>query len=107
MNETEFNQKIDDLLIEIEDAIEDSGADIDYETVSGILTLVFEDRSQVIINRQAAMSQVWVAAKSGGYHLDWVDSQWVTTGTKESLAMLLCRVCEEQSGEAVDITLGE
>jgi len=39
MNESEFNQQIDDLLMEIEDAIEESGADIDYETVAGILTL--------------------------------------------------------------------
>ncbi|OUS27604.1 iron donor protein CyaY [Gammaproteobacteria bacterium 45_16_T64] len=106
MNETEFNQKIDDLLIEIEDAIEDTGADIDYETVSGILTLIFEDKSQVIINRQVAMGQVWVAAKSGGYHLDWVASDWVTTGTKETLVTLLNRVCQEQSGETVEITLG-
>jgi len=105
MNESEFNQAIDDLLIEIEDAIEESGAEIDFETVAGILTLVFENGSKVIINRQVAMSQLWVAAKSGGFHLNQVDEQWVVSTTKEALSVLLDRVCTEQSGETVTLGL--
>ncbi|OUR98034.1 iron donor protein CyaY [Gammaproteobacteria bacterium 42_54_T18] len=105
MNESEFNQQIDDLLIEIEDAIEESGIDIDYETVAGILTLDFENGSQVIINRQVAMRQLWVAAKSGGFHLEWVDEQWVASTTKEVMPTLIDRVCAEQSGESVSLGL--
>ena len=101
MNESEFNQKIDDLLVDIEDTVEASGLDIDFETVAGILTLDFENGSKVIINRQVAMSQLWVAAKSGGFHLSWVDEQWVVSTTKEALPELLDRVCSEQYGEAV------
>ena len=101
MNESEFNQKIDDLLINIEDAIEASELDIDFETVAGILTLEFTNGSKVIINRQVAMSQLWVAAKSGGFHLSWVNDQWVVSTTKEVLPALLDRVCSEQYGEAV------
>ena len=105
MNESEFNQQIDDLLIEIEDAIEESGVDIDYETVAGILTLDFENGSQVIINRQVAMRQLWIAARSGGFHLAWVEGQWVTSTTKESMSALIDRVCTEQSGELVNLGL--
>ena len=105
MNESEFNQQIDDLLMEIEDAIEESGVDIDYETVAGILTLDFENGSQVIINRQVAMRQLWVAAKSGGFHLEWVEEQWVTSTTKEIMSALIDRVCTEQSGESVSLGL--
>ena len=107
MNESEFNQHIDDLLVSIEDAVEDAGVDIDFETVAGILTLEFDNGSKVIINRQTAMRQVWVAAKSGGYHLDRVDEQWVTSLSKETLAGLLDRVCSEQMGEPVTLALVE
>ena len=105
MNESEFNQQIDDFLIEIEDAIEESGVEIDYETVAGILTLEFENGSQVIINRQVAMRQLWVAAKSGGFHLEWVDGQWISSTTKEAIPALIDRVCTEQSGESVSLGL--
>ena len=73
MNESEFNERVEETLLKIEEDIDDSGADIDYENVAGILTLTFEDDSQIIINRQSAMKQLWVAAKSGGYHFDWDD----------------------------------
>jgi len=105
MNESEFNQQIDDLLMEIEDAIEESGVDIDYETVAGILTLEFESGSHVIINRQVAMRQLWVAAKSGGFHLEWVEGQWIASTTKEVMPALIDRVCTEQSGESVSLGL--
>lgn len=105
MNESEFNQQIDDLLLVIEDAIEEAGADIDFETVAGILTLDFENGSKVIINRQVAMAQLWVAAKSGGYHLNCVDGRWLVSTTQEPLAGLLDRVCTEQAGESVSLGL--
>jgi len=52
-----------------------------------------------------AMSQLWVAAKSGGFHLNQVDGQWVVSTTKEELSVLLDRVCTEQSGETVTLGL--
>jgi CyaY protein len=86
MNESEFNDIVDDVLVSIEDAVEDacdeSGADIDYETSSSILTLSFTNGSQIIINRQAPLKQIWVACKQGGFHFDHdSDSQqWLCNG---------------------------
>ncbi|MDH5190966.1 MAG: iron donor protein CyaY [Gammaproteobacteria bacterium] len=104
MNETEFNRLVDEILIKIEDAVEDCSVDIDYETANGILTLEFENGTQVIINRQTPARQIWVAAKSGGYHLDMNEegSLW-HTGDKEELHDLLNRVCSEQAGVAVEL----
>jgi len=102
MDESVFNQTIDDLLVAIEDAIDASGADIDYETSAGILTLEFENGTKVIINRQVAMLQLWVAAKSGGYHLDFDEAKgWLIGQSEELLQQLLNRVCSEQAGEPV------
>ena len=108
MNESEFIETIDTILMQIEEAIEDNDAGIECETSSGILTLEFENGSQVIINRQTPVRQIWVAAKSGGYHLDLnkEDGSWYTDREGEELFALLVRVCREQSGKTVKLTAG-
>ncbi len=53
MNEAEFNQIVDDLMFSIEETIDDSGADIDYENSGGMLTLTCDvNGSQIILSRQ-------------------------------------------------------
>jgi CyaY protein len=102
MNETEFNQLADELMLSIEEAIDDSGADIDYENTAGVMTLTIETNgSKVIVSRQPAMAQIWVAAKSGGYYFNLTDNEWVCTTTSETLQGLLARVCGEQGEEGV------
>ena len=105
MNESEFDQLADDLLIEIEDAVDASGADIDYDTAGGILTLEFGNGSQIIVNRQAPLRQIWVAARSGGFHFDYdADSgRWHLQGSDEDLFETLSRCCSEQSGAPVTL----
>ncbi|MEH6468549.1 MAG: iron donor protein CyaY [Porticoccus sp.] len=97
MNETEFNQLADELMLSIEESIDDSGADIDYENTAGVMTLTIEaNGSKVIVSRQPAMAQIWVAAKSGGYYFNLSGNSWACTTTGETLQQLLRRVCEEQ-----------
>lgn len=100
-----FDIRIDETLLAIEEAIDDSGVDIEYDTISGILTLEFPDDSKVILNRQSATSQLWVAAKSGGFHLDWQDDTWFCQSTQENLEVLLNRVCTEQLNQSVTLPL--
>ena len=107
MNESEFNDVVDDLLVEIEDAIEevcdDTGVDIDYETTSGILTLEFTDGSQIIINRHAPLSQIWLASKAGGFHFDFDSDkkQWLCSGVE--LYAALAEYCSEQAGPPITL----
>ena len=107
MNESEFNDVVDDLLVEIEDAIEEvcdeTGVDIDYETTSGILTLEFTNGSQIIINRHAPLSQIWVASKSGGFHFDFHDDkkQWFCSSVE--LYVALSEYCSDQAGQTIKL----
>lgn len=103
MTESEFNARVDDILSAIEEAIEESGAPVDYETAGGILTLAFENGSKIIINRQTPVRQVWVAAKSGGFHYDF-DAEgeaWRQSGSGEELFAALSRLCSAQAGVSV------
>jgi len=102
MNETEFHQLVDSQMQIIEQAIDDSGADIDYETSGNVMTLEFEDRSQIIINRQEPMKEIWLASKSGGFHFQWIDEQWICSKTGVELISMVKQECEKHAGEEID-----
>ena len=106
MTESEFHDQVDDTLIAIEDALEDTGLDLDFDNSGGILTVTFPDRSKIIINRQTPVRQLWIAARSGGFHLDHdADHRWVLDSNGEPLILLLNRLCSEQAGETVSLEL--
>ncbi len=109
MNESEFNDIVDDVLVSIEDAIEDAcdktGADIDYETSSGILTLSFSNGTQIIINRQTPLKQIWLAARQGGFHFDYNNDtqQWLCKG--KELFSALSEYCSGQAGQTINLKI--
>lgn len=103
MNESEFDQLAEETLFAIEEAIDECGVDIDYDNAGGILTLEFVNGSQVIINKQAPLTQLWVAAKSGGFHFDYDGENWRLPGDGEELFDCLNRCCSEQAGETVTL----
>jgi CyaY protein len=100
MTETEFNTLVDAMLARIEDALDACGLDLEFETVAGILTIEFEDGSKVIVNRQTPNREIWVAAKSGGFHFKRSGDEWTDTRGGKPLAALL-----EQAGESANLSL--
>ena len=106
MNESEFNQLAEETMVSIEEAIDDSGAEIDYDTISDILTLEFSNGSKIIINKQTPASQLWVAARSGGFHFDYdaASQCWVLdSDSDQELFACLSRYCSEQAGQEVEL----
>ena len=103
MNESDFDKRATDTLLRIEQAIEESGADIDFEAAGGILTLAFGNGTKIIINKQGAAKQIWVAAKSGGFRYGFVDGRWINDQGGGELMRELSRFVREQSGEEVDL----
>ncbi|OIQ24388.1 iron donor protein CyaY [uncultured Vibrio sp.] len=102
MNDTEFHQEVDLQIQRIEDAIDESEADIDFESTGNVLTLEFDDRSQIIINRQEPMHEIWLASKSGGFHFKQVDEQWVCSKTGMEFFAMVKQECEKHAGEAIE-----
>lgn len=102
MDEREFNVLAEAELRRIEDAIEASGAEVDLEVMpGGILELEFDNGSKIIINRHSAAREIWVAAKSGGYHFRPQDGIWVGTRDGEELMAAIARCMTEQAGVSV------
>ena len=108
MTETEFLQAAEEMIFAIEDAIDECEVDIDFDTMGEVLTLIFENKSQVIINKQTPLKQIWVAAKSGGFHFDYHDEKqdWVlNSDSNKTLNACLNEYCTAQAGEAVTLEL--
>jgi CyaY protein len=105
MNEQEFTELADAMLDRIEQALEGCALDFDFELkAGGVLELEFDDGSKIIVNRHGAAREIWVAARSGGYHFKPENGGWVDTKSGEDLMAALSRCMSEQSGETV--TLG-
>ncbi|CDT75572.1 putative Protein implicated in iron transport, frataxin homolog [Vibrio coralliirubri] len=102
MNETEFHQLVDIQMQNIEEAIDESEADIDYEVTGNVMTLEFENRSQIIINRQEPMKEIWLASKSGGFHFKLVNDKWTCSKTGMELFEMVKEECVKHAGEAID-----
>lgn len=99
MTETEFNVLVDRTFDDIDDAIESSGLDVDVEQSGGVMEIEFADDSKIILNRQGATQELWVAAKSGGYHFIWRDDAWRNTRDGTELLGFLAGLISAQSGE--------
>jgi CyaY protein len=97
MNESDFHSAVDAVLARIESSLEDEdGVDVDLE--SGILTVTCGDGSRVIVNRQTPNREIWVAARSGGFHFVSRDGGWRDTRSGDELFASLARVIESQAG---------
>ena len=104
MTETEFNQAVDAIFSKIEDVLDARDTDIDYETSAGILTLEFVDGSKIILNRQNPTQEIWVAAKSGGYHYRLEQGAWRNTRDGSELFVSLSSYIHQQSGEDIPLS---
>lgn len=108
MDEKEFTLAAEAELARIEAALErasDSGpAEFDFETKpGGIIEIEFDNGSKIIVNRHAAAREIWLAAKSGGFHFRPEQGRWVGTRDGEELMAALSRTVSEQAGTAVKL----
>jgi CyaY protein len=107
ISESAFDECVDDSFEKIEVAVDDSDADIDFDTSGGVLTIYCDDGSQIIFSRQTAQRQLWMAAKSGGfhYHYDNDSGRWISTRAGDSLQQEFERTFQAQTKHSITIKL--
>ena len=104
MDDSEFNRLADTALKQIETALEKSGADLDFSMVSScVLEIELDDGSKIIVNRHSAAQEVWVAARSGGFHFRWDGQAWRDTRDSSELMLALSALIARQSGETISL----
>ena len=97
------NEAFQNTLSRLEEILDECEADIDYDTISDILTIEFEDSSKIIINYQSANGQLWLAARSGGFHYDYdaEKNSWNNDRSGADFFDELSRLATEQAGEGI------
>ena len=105
MNDSQYNLIAENLLLAVEESIENSGVDIDYEGVGGLLTLTFKNGSKIIINKQAPLHEIWVATKFNGHHFAYTESEelWIDKRGGDEFWQFLSAAVSKQAN--VELTL--
>jgi CyaY protein len=101
MTESEFHAAVDAALARVERGIEASDA-LDYDIEGGILTIECPDGSRIIVNRQTPNRELWVAARSGGFHYRFSGGAWRDTRAGNEFFAALAEIIAAQAGERVD-----
>jgi CyaY protein len=78
-----------------------SDADIDNQRVGGMVTLVFQDRSQIVVNLQKPLHEIWLAARAGGFHYKFDGRSWMDTKGSGEFFAALSRHASEQARTAL------
>jgi CyaY protein len=108
MTDPEFMDRAEALLARIEancDRLnDDSDVDIDNQRVGGMVTLTFRNGSQIIVNLQKPLHEVWMAAKSGGFHYKFDGRQWMDTKGNGEFFANLARYAGEQAGRSLEFS---
>ena len=101
MDDSEFQEIVDNEFVRIEDRVDELELDVDVDASGGVLTFTLDSGSSIILSRQIANHEIWIAAKSGGFHLKRVAGDWHCDNTNESLAQVLNRVFMAQAGASL------
>ena len=105
MTDLEFLDHAERLLQAVELACDrmndEADVDIDNQRVGGMITLTFANRSQIIINLQKPLHEVWLAARSGGYHFKFDGQAWQDTKGQGEFFQRLTQDASQQTGQAI------
>ncbi len=102
MTDLEFMNRAENLLQAVEtscDRINDQAlADIDNQRVGGMVSLIFSNKSQIVLNIQKPLHEIWLAAKAGGYHYKFNNERWLDTKGQGEFFSNLSRCASQQAG---------
>jgi CyaY protein len=109
MTDSEYLNLAETLLHAVErsaDAIsEGSDVDLDVQRVGGMVTLVFADRSQIVINLQKPLQEVWMATRFAGYHYKWSEGAWRATRDGSLMQADLNRDASAHAGQPLQFAI--
>ena len=89
---TAVEQKIEALADEMD-------VDIEMSRAGNVLTLELPAANKIIMNLQEPLQEIWLAARSGGFHFRYQEPRWVDTRSGEELFAMLVKILAEQTGK--------
>ena len=100
MDDPQFETQADAAFERLERALE--ATDLDFELKEGgVIEIEFDDGSKIIVNRHGAAREIWVAARSGGFHYRWDGRAWRDSRGDQELFSSLSELISDQLGRRV------
>ena len=84
--------------------LQDDVIDIDSARTGGLLELSFPNGSKLVLNTQSPLRELWLAARSGGFHFRCVGGRWLDTRSEREFFDALSACASEQAGIALRFT---
>lgn len=102
LSDSEYAAKASGVLARVEATIdawlEDDEIDIDANRTGGLLEMSLPDGSKIILNTQPPLHELWIAARSGGFHFRFDGARWVDTRSGREFFDTLSACASQQAG---------
>jgi CyaY protein len=108
LTDSEYHSKTSGVLARVEACIDswlqDDIVDIDAQRSGGLLELSFPNGSKIVLNTQPPLQELWLAARSGGFHYRYVNGEWRDTRDGRELFDALSACATEQAAKPLLFT---
>ena len=108
LTDSEYHAKSSAVLASVEASVDawlqDDVVDIDAMRTGGLLELSFPNGSKIVINTQPPLHELWMAARSGGFHYKYVQGSWADTRDGRDFFEALAVCASEQAGQPLRFT---
>lgn len=105
LSEAAYRSRGDATLAAIELAVdrwlEADVIDIDSQRTGGMLEMRFPNGSVIVVNLQPPLQELWLAARSGGFHFHAAGHGWQDTRSGRDFFEVLSACASEQAGTAI------
>ena len=109
LTDSEYHARTSAVLASVEASVDawlqDDVVDIDAMRTGGLLELGFPNGSKIVINTQPPLKELWMAARSGGFHYKFVRGAWADTRDGRDFFDALSACVSEQAGQPLRFTL--
>ena len=109
LSDREYHERTGAVLASVEACIDawlqDDVIDIDSQRTGGLLEMSFPNGSKIVLNTQPPLHELWLAARSGGFHYKFIDGAWRDTREGRELFAMLSQCASEQAGCTLTFSL--
>ena len=103
LSDSAYHAKAGAVLASVEAAVDawlqDDVVDIDAHRTGGLLEMSFPNGSVIVLNTQPPLQEIWLAARSGGFHYRYANGAWRDTRDGRELFEALSACASEQAGK--------
>lgn len=111
LSDSEYHQRTSAVLASVEARIDawlqDDVVDIDAHRTGGLLEMSFPNGSKIVLNTQPPLQELWLAARSGGFHYKFIDGAWRDTREGREFFDALSACASEQAGQTLRFLAAE